>query len=350
MTARILVVDDSAFMRKVISEQISAVEGLTVAGTASNGEVALKKIPLLQPDAVTLDIEMPGMNGLEVLKQIREQYAIPVFMLSSSSEREMTIRALEAGAADFIEKPHNLLQQAEVFREELAMKMQSIWKKNLTEKNSESADVEAEAFSHMEGNGWERLGDLDPRVVVIGASTGGPRILLQIIKSIPAAYPYPVLIVQHMPSGFTASFAERLNQAAKIPVLEVKGGEEVEAGKVYLAPGDYHMAIQGNRITLNQASKIHGVRPAVDVLFESAAESYDSSILGVILTGMGKDGTEGFRRIKKKGGKTIAQNRETSTVYGMPGNAMKAGVVDVSTDVQGIVCILNNLMKVKSCR
>ena len=344
MDARILIVDDSAFMRKVLSEQVAAVKGLTVIGTAINGEGALRKISLLQPDAITLDVEMPGMNGLEVVKKLRETSDIPVFMISSSSGSEITIRALEAGATDFIEKPTNILKEAKNFQKELSLKMGSLLDKK-------KQHLETTIKGNADKNSCMELSkDLDgfsPTAIVIGASTGGPRVLLEIIKGIPANFPYPVLLVQHMPAGFTASFAKRLNDSAHIPVLEAQGGEQVEPGKAYLAPGDYHMTIEDYKIHLDQKNKIHGVRPAVDYLFESAVEQYQSGVLGIILTGMGRDGTKGMQDIKAHYGATLAQDKESCTVYGMPGSAVKAGVVDFSTDVQGITCILNKLVKVK---
>lgn len=343
LDARILIVDDSAFMRKILSEQISTIEGLTVAGTAVNGEMALEKISILNPDAVTLDVEMPGMNGLEVVKRIREHSDIPVFMISSISGTEITIQALEAGATDFIKKPENLLREPSHFQKQIETKMQSLLQKNATFEKEEGVKWQ-EKIEKNTAIEWDQL---SPKVIVMGASTGGPRVIMEIIKNLPADFPYPILIVQHMPAGFTASFAERLNASAKLTVKEAKGGEKLKSGNVYLAPGNYHMTILNHTIHLHQQNKLHGVRPAVDFLFETAGEQFGADVIGIILTGMGRDGTEGMQTIKRFGGVTIAQNKKTSTVYGMPGHAVKTGVVDISTDVQGISCILNKLVKVK---
>ncbi|MDE1548305.1 protein-glutamate methylesterase/protein-glutamine glutaminase [Jeotgalibaca caeni] len=334
MNKRILVVDDSAFMRKVLTQQISAVHGYEVAGTARSGEDALKKMELVKPDAVTLDVEMPGMGGLETLTHIKKQYDIPVFMLSSLQGKEITIQALEAGATDFIEKPSNLLENAADFQERLEAHL-SILLDNKRVVSPYPLPIKQEKMS------MKKI-----KAIVIGASTGGPRALLQVIRSLPSELQIPVFITQHMPEGFTTSFAKRLDDSARIPVKEAEHGELIQPGTVYVAPGNYHMAIKGDRIYLDQTEKLNGVRPAVDVLFDSASQVYKENLLAVILTGMGKDGTKGMKSVKKLGGHTLAQDEASSVVYGMPGNAVRAGVVDRCADLVEIADILKEVAKV----
>ncbi|MCA9765224.1 MAG: chemotaxis-specific protein-glutamate methyltransferase CheB [Carnobacterium sp.] len=322
MGIRVLVVDDSAFMRKIITEMISEVKGLTVVGIARNGHDALKSIPLLKPDIVTLDIEMPGLNGLETLERIKKEFDIPVVMMSSHSGEAITIEALELGAMDFIEKPVDLKNQAAEFKKEIEKKIKPLMKakeEQIPKKQLEKGTTTKE---------WQKNVPEKIEALVIGASTGGPKALLHIIRHLPTTLAIPVFIVQHMPKGFTLSFAERLNLKSEVTVVEAKDGMVIEKGMVYLAPGDYHMTIKENEIILNQMPKILGVRPAVDYLFQSAAMRYKSTLVGVILTGMGHDGSEGMKHIKEQGGFTLAQDRETSVVYGMPGSAIKKGVVD----------------------
>lgn len=336
VTTRVLVVDDSAFMRKILTEQISAVEGFEVIGTARSGEDALRKMELLRPDIMTLDVEMPGMDGLQTIKKIREKSDLPVFMLSSLQGKEITIAALESGATDFIEKPRNLLQNAADFQRELAYHLKSVVQNDdeVTQlKDSEPREVEDILNQEMEA-------------IVIGASTGGPRALMQLIQKLPQSLAIPVFIVQHMPEGFTASFAKRLNDSAKVPVIEARHREKIKAGTVYIAPGNYHMQIHGGEIMLTQTEKRNGVRPAVDHLFESAALLYKNNLLSIILTGMGKDGTNGMKAIKKMGGFSIAQDRESCVVFGMPGSAINAGVVDVCTNLTGISDMINKIARV----
>lgn len=341
MDARILVVDDSAFMRKIISNQIAAIEGLMVVGTARNGEDALRKTELLQPDALTLDVSMPGMDGIETVQRLRQRHSMPIFMLSSLTDQQTTMEALEAGATDFLEKPQNLLEEPHAFQKELAEKVLSVLQARRPEKpNPASLTSESSLVSR-------RPGREKAAAVVIGASTGGPGVLMQLVRSLPKGLAVPVFIVQHMPVGFTASFAGRLNANAKVPVREAKDGETILAGHVYVAPGDFHMQIEGRVIRLSQTDKVHGVRPAVDLLFESAAKTYGANTIAIVLTGMGKDGTQGLRAVKAAGGRTIVQEEASCVVYGMPGSAMKAGVVDQCASIPKLCHLLQEGVKVQ---
>lgn len=338
MTKKILVVDDSAFMRKIITEQINKIPGFEVISTARDGETCLWKIERFKPDAITLDVEMPGLGGLETLKKIKENWDIPVFMLSSAQKKDITIEALEAGAIDFIEKPKNLRQHPGEFQYELATRLEAVFGK----KNRPIVQTHSNVAIHKEKN----IPIIKREAVVIGASTGGPKALLTIIESLPSDLNLPIFIVQHMPKSFTTSFAKRLDSHSKRPVMEARDGEQIKPGYVYVAPGDYHMLIDDNNIRLTKGPKVNSVRPAVDLLFESAADRYGSNVLAIILTGMGRDGTEGMHKIKEVRGATIAQDKESSVIYGMPGHAVNAGVVDQCANLEKIGKILNEVAKV----
>ncbi|MEG0254330.1 MAG: chemotaxis-specific protein-glutamate methyltransferase CheB [Vagococcus sp.] len=332
-----MVVDDSAFMRKVISDQINGIKDVSVCVTARSGEDALLKLKKHKPDLITLDIEMTGMNGLETLEQIKSLYNIPVIMLSSHSGEELTINCLEKGAMDFVEKPSNISKIEASFAVELGSKIKSI-----------VSMPEIKLETKMVNEKSNALFPLKVKGIVIGASTGGPKALMQLIKYIPSTLNIPIFIVQHMPKGFTTSFSKRLNQEAAVEVVEASHGELIRPGVVYLAPGDYHMTIDGRSIQLtNQIEKIHSVRPAVDPLFESAANVYGRSLIGIILTGMGSDGALGMKAISNVNGFNIAQDRETSVVYGMPRRATELGVVDEVLSLEMIGEKLNWMIRVR---
>ncbi|AGY82367.1 protein-glutamate methylesterase/protein-glutamine glutaminase [Carnobacterium inhibens] len=340
MNIKVLVVDDSPFMRKIITETIASIDGLEVIGTARNGRDALKAIPQFQPDVITLDIEMPGLNGLETLEIIKKEHTTPVIMMSSFSGEDNTIAALDLGAMDFIEKPHDIRNQSDVFKNEVADKIKSLFEQMKTELPIEKSVVQK---SELENRLPKKI-----KAIVIGASTGGPKALFSIIRSLPENLTFPIFIVQHMPKGFTTSFSKRLDKESTATVVEAEDGMAIKGGTVYVAPGGYHMQIEKNRIKLNEKDKIHGVRPAVDYLFETAAEAYGSELASFILTGMGQDGARGLDNIKKAGGFTVAQNRETSIVYGMPGNAVQKGVIDEIASLKDISEMINWMIRMRS--
>ncbi|MER2226450.1 MAG: chemotaxis response regulator protein-glutamate methylesterase [Carnobacterium sp.] len=340
MNVKVLVVDDSPFMRKVITETIASIEGLEVIGTARNGRDALKAIPQLQPDVITLDIEMPGLNGLETLEIIKKEHSTPVIMMSSFSGEDNTIAALDLGAMDFIEKPHDIRNQSDAFKNEVADKIKPLFEQKKTETPVEKSLLQK---SELENRVPKKI-----KAIVIGASTGGPKALFSIIRSLPENLTFPIFIVQHMPKGFTTSFSKRLDKESTAIVVEAEDGMAIKGGIVYVAPGGYHMVIEKNCIKLNEADKIHGVRPAVDYLFETAAEAYGSELASFILTGMGQDGARGLDKIKKAGGFTVAQNRETSIVYGMPGNAVQKGVIDEIASLKDISELINWMIRMRS--
>lgn len=334
MAIGVLVVDDSAFMRKIITDLLESLEDITVLGTARSGSDALAMIPKLNPDLITLDVEMPGLNGIDTLKEIKKQYSMPVLMLSSNTNPGVTIEALEQGARDFIEKPQHIQGNLLEIKQDLEAKIRGCF--------SERTEVDSGKLLKASSVRRDRQ---DFSAVVIGASTGGPKALVQLVRSFPASLTVPVFIVQHMPKGFTASLAERMNRESNVPVVEASQDMPIQGGSVYLAPGDYHMTVKGKHIHLNTNEKIHGVRPAVDTLFLSAAQVYRSRLLGVLLTGMGKDGSNGMAKIKEQGGYNLVQDKESSVVFGMPGSAIARGVVDEVLGLEELAQRLNQWMR-----
>ncbi len=320
----ILVVDDSAFMRKIVTDLLEKMPNIHVSNAARNGKHALKLLQDKQPDLVLLDVEMPILNGLETLKEIKRLYDLPVIMLSALSNKDITIEALALGAADFVEKPTNIRDIQDEWIREFYGKIKSIHAQNrrVPRRVERIEKVDTTTPTITERSLPSRI-----QAIVIGASTGGPKALLKISQSLPANLNVPIFIVQHMPKGFTTSFAKRMDDESAVSVKEAQDGMSIEKC-VYLCPGDYHMTITQGKISLNQEAKIHGTRPAVDYLFKSAAQVYRRELIGVILTGMGKDGAEGMREIQRFGGYTIAQDKESSVVFGMPRQAIMSGVVN----------------------
>lgn len=320
----ILVVDDSAFMRKIVTDLLERMPNIHVSNTARNGQHALKLLAeALKPDLVLLDVEMPVLNGLETLKEIKRLYDIPVVMLSALSNKDITIEALTLGAADFVEKPINIREIQDEWIQDFYGKIKNIpTQRRRPVRRTERVERTEEPPVLKERSLPSRI-----QALVIGASTGGPKALLRISKALPASLKVPIFIVQHMPKGFTTSFAQRMNDESAAPVKEAQDGMSIEKC-VYLCPGDYHMTLTQGKIVLNQEAKVHGTRPAVDYLFESAAQMYRRELVAVLLTGMGKDGSEGMREIQRLGGYTIAQDKETSVVFGMPRQAILSGVVN----------------------
>lgn len=335
---RVLVVDDSAFMRKMIADIINSSPELEVIAKARNGKDAISKIKELQPDVVTMDIEMPEMDGLTALKKIMQENPVPVIMLSSltSQGAEQTLRALQLGAVDFIAKPSGQISlDIEQVSADIIKKVKTVagTKLNIMNLNS-SAKIPIPRKSPAAR--IVKPGGILNKLVLIGTSTGGPKALYQVIPSLPAEIDAAVLVVQHMPSGFTLSLANRLDSLSEVRVKEAEQGEKVLAGCVYIAPGDYHMmlSVQGRDtaqelcIHLDRSAPRGGLRPAVDVLLESAAEKFWGRMFCVIMTGMGSDGAEGIKKLKERGARIIAEDPSTCIVYGMPRAAVETGLVD----------------------
>lgn len=335
MTIKLLIVDDSAFMRRIIVDLVGELEGIEVVGIARNGLDALEVIPKLLPDIITLDVEMPKLNGIDTLKQIKKLYDIPVIMLSSLTGMDTTIEALQIGAIDFIEKPSDLQSDLKDLKIELDNKIKSSIKRKTT------ATVVKNFIPQC------KTTNKKIKAVVIGASTGGPKALVSLISKVPKDLSVPIFIVQHMPKGFTTSFASRLDNESEVKVVEAVDGMKIENGTVYLAPGDFHMTLENGKISLNTGDKLHGVRPAVDYLFLSAAEIYGDSLLAIILTGMGRDGANGMVSVKNHCGYNIAQSEETCVVYGMPASAVAKGVVNEILSLDDISINMNEMIRVK---
>lgn len=337
----VLVVDDSAYMRKVISNLLQSDENIIVVDTARDGLDALDKIKQWKPDVVTLDVEMPKLNGLSALERIMKECPTAVIMLSSLTQEgsDTTIKALTMGAVDFVAKPSGAISiDIHKVKEDLLSKIKVAAKASLTTLRSSSIAVRNEPIpvAPVVQPGVMRA-TAPQKLVVIGSSTGGPNALQQVIPRLPGNLPAAVLVVQHMPPGFTASLANRLNETSPLEVCEAKEGDLLQTGKVYVAPGGNHMVLSSKTtIGLNQDPPVHSVRPAVDVTLESAVNYYGPKMVGVILTGMGYDGSKGMAALKKAGGKTVAQDEATCVVYGMPRVVVEMGKADKVLPIQRI--------------
>lgn len=321
----VLVVDDSALLGIVLREVIEGIPGFRVCAVAREGEEALRLVHALQPDVVTMDVEMPGIDGLAALGYIMSESPRPVIMVSAATTRgtvDVTIRALELGALDFVRKPAgNTVAAWEGVRSRLAEALQAAAQMNVG-----SVPVLARPRLRTPAP-LPRGARAAESAIAIAASTGGPRALAEVIPALGDAQGAAVLVVQHMPPGFTAGLARRLDQLASMPVREAVGGEPVLPGCVYLAPGGSHMSVSGGStvgatIVLTQDAPVHGVRPAADPLFASVAAAFGARCVGVVLTGMGRDGSAGLRAIRAAGGGAVVQDRATSIIYGMPQQAL----------------------------
>ena len=330
---RVLVVDDSRVLTKIVSRILERDPAIQVAGTAENGREAIEKVESLKPDVVTLDIEMPVMNGIEALKHIMANNPVPVIMLSTLTRdhADITMDALAIGACDFVTKDfsNTLLADKQL---ELINKVKDVSKNR--------ARLLLRGFIPQEHPVF-----LSPRttlkreILSIGASTGGPPALQYILSHLPKEFPIPVAIAQHMPRLFTQSFAERLDKISSLTVKEAEDKEDLKAGVVLIAPGDTHLAIRRGRrqATVELVKDERYVyRPSVDLLMSTTAEAYGQSSFGVILTGMGNDGLAGMKDLKSKGGYVIAQNEETCVVYGMPKAVVNARLADVVLPIERI--------------
>ena len=337
----VLVVDDSAFMRKAITKMLEEEGDIKVVGTAKDGAEAVELAASLKPDILTLDVEMPVMNGLEALEKIMKESPVPVLMLSSITEEgaESTLKAMDLGAVDFIAKPASFASMNMIrIKDVLIAKVKTISGisagKIKSRVGTEPEDGESRA--ELKGGVEEVTNNLQAKevdIVAIGTSTGGPPALQAILPTLPKDFPVGILIVQHMPPGFTRSLAERLNDRTKIEVKEAQEGDIVRAGRALIAPAGVHLTLERKPgavtvIALNEnpADTLH--KPSVDIMMSSVAMVYGERSMGVILTGMGSDGAKGIGEIKAKGGKTIAEAEETCVVFGMPRVAIEAGSID----------------------
>ncbi|MET3697965.1 two-component system chemotaxis response regulator CheB [Bacillus oleivorans] len=349
MKVRVLIVDDSAFMRKVITDFLSDHPQIEVVGTARNGEDALKKIQQLKPDCLTLDVEMPVLNGLDALEMIMEQNPIPVVMLSSSTREgaTSTLQALQLGAVDFVAKPSGPISlDMHKIKDELVEKVLHASTVNIQRivgtKKSSKGMAKKDSRPNYESLRKEKAPSAgDPKLVLIGTSTGGPKALQTVLTQIPTTIDVPIVVVQHMPPKFTESLSLRLDSLCSLRVKEAECFEKLENGVVYIAPGGVHLEIKKSGSSLifemNDKDPVHGVRPSVDLLFQSAAALEEYEKIAVIMTGMGSDGTKGLELLKQQGQTiAIAESEQTCMVYGMPKSAVSAGLVDIIVNVEDI--------------
>ncbi len=360
---RVLIVDDSAFMRHRLAKRLEVDPGITVVGKAFDGLDALSQIKALNPDVVTLDVEMPRMDGLTALRRIMAECPTPVIMLSAVTQRgaRVTIKALMRGAIDFVAKPAASENWQSIVKELIA-------------KIKIAADTRSSSSPHAPTPALVRTATPTPalvrtatspslpsardvprpkprafrkddRLIIIGASTGGPRALQQVLSDLPADLAAAVVVVQHLPPGFTRALAQRLDENSPLIVHEAAHDDRLAPGMVLLAPGGSHLHFNGRRqVCLSQGPRRNGVRPAVDVTLESAAACHGSAVIGVVLTGMGVDGTAGARHIKAVGGKVVVEDESSSVVYGMPRSVVEAGLADRVVPLSKVASTLTELV------
>ncbi len=329
---RVLVVDDSALVRDILSRGLAQDPGIEVVGTATDPYMARDKILQLHPDVLTLDVEMPRMDGVAFLRRLMAQYPLPVIMVSALTERggQITMEALEAGAIDFVNKPKaDIARGLSAMMQELRAKVKMAAAANLDAwKRLAQQKKQLPAQRPVSGQEERALANSTDKVIAIGASTGGTEAIRRIVKMLPPTMP-GVVIVQHMPAGFTKSFASSLNDVALMEVMEAQGGERVMPGRVLLAPGGKHMRVRRSGgmylVECYEGPNVSGHCPSVDVLFKSVSQQVGRNALGVILTGMGSDGADGMAEMRRAGGRTLAQNEASSVVFGMPRAAYENG-------------------------
>jgi len=339
MKTRVLIVDDSAYTRQTMKKIIEEDASLEVAGIASDGVDAMGKVVRLRPDIITLDFEMPNMDGFSFLRWLMSERPTPVIMVSSHADSRTVFRALELGAADFIAKPaRRASTELQTIEKDLLRKIKGIKnvRLDILSRNLELLDQE-------EGPGRRKQVRTDRHavdVVAIGSSTGGPAALQIILTRLPADFMAAMIISQHMPRGFTGPMSERLDRMCQLRIKEAADGDILKRGTVYICPGGFHLGLkklkEGKQIALREGRLTDKYIPSVDHMMSSVAESYGPASVGVILTGMGNDGKHGMLEIKKQGGYTIAESEETAVVFGMPGEAIKNGAIETILPLQEI--------------
>lgn len=340
---RVLIIDDSPFVCRLLTNHLHSTSNVQVVGTALNGRRGLKLVTDLHPDVITLDLEMPEIDGLETLQQIMHDHPTPVVVISGVSRRAaaLSLEAINKGAVDFILKyTPGLDVKPEALRQEIVAKVQAASEikvvRSIRSRHSQdakpdphTAQLVSEIVGSISGRNTASQTLLPGGVVVIGASTGGPVAVRELLSELPADFPAAIIVVQHMPASFTGALAAQLNNRVALAVKEAETGDKLKAGQVLVAPGDYHLLLRPNgEVNLNQAPKIQGHRPSVDVTMQSVAQVYGIRTKGVVLTGMGEDGAMGLTAVRAKGGQTFAQDAASCVVNGMPQRAIDQGVVD----------------------
>ena len=331
---RVLIVDDSSFMRKVLEKMIASDPQLEVAGQACDGNEAVAMAAKLQPDVITMDINMPRMDGLEATRCIMAQSPKPIVIVSSESREgtKETLRALELGAIDFVSKPTSAIDldmqsvSAELLRKlRVAAKVRVVRTASLANLPPRPVETASRNAQVQPGGGVEP----NFPIVVNAASTGGPATLMKLVPNFRKDFPAAVLLAQHIPSTFTAQLSVQLGEATGLRVKEAEANEMIQAGTLYVCPGSHHMRVSASgRVLLDDGPRINGYLPCADVTFESAAQYGEERVVALVLTGMGNDGALGVQAVKKRGGWVIAQDEATSVVFGMPAEAIRTGVVD----------------------
>ena len=350
---RVLIVDDSALIRQMMEKMLGSDPAIEVVGTAQDPYIAREKIKKLKPDVITLDVEMPRMDGLTFLSNLMRLHPIPVVMVSSLTEKgaDTTLRALEMGAIDFVTKPKiDLANDFESYAEEIIEKVkiasganvEQIERRvrmNLDNILERKIDPKLSADAVLRKSTGTKRFRTTGKIVAIGASTGGTEAIRELLTVLPADAP-GIVISQHIPAGFSTAFARRMNENSAMVVYEARDGQQILPGHVYIAPGDQHLMVVRNgaqyNCKLSDGPLVNRHRPSVDVMFRSVAENVGPNAVGVILTGMGKDGAIGLKEIQDNGGKTIAQDERSSVVWGMPGEAVKMGCVDTTLSLDKI--------------
>lgn len=343
---RLLVVDDTALYRKLIADLADEIPGVETVGSAPNGKIALDKVKSLRPDIISLDLEMPGMDGLEVLQHLQGWKPAPIVIMVSSHTKQgadVTMKALDLGAFDFVCKPtgKNAAESRKDLDRQLRPIMAAVRARNgISSKGSPAfvgaqASVKSMSVDDINQRMKKITNATQPDIVAIGISTGGPRALGELIPVLPKSLKAPIAIVQHIPAEFSAALAESLNKKSALTVVEAKDGQILEKGTVYIAPGGKQMKIvpvngsDEKCFMITDDPPENNCKPSVDYLFRSVAKLYQKNCLGIIMTGMGADGVLGLRLMKRHGVTVIAQDQQSCTVFGMPAEAIKAGVVDV---------------------
>ncbi len=360
---RVLIVDDTVTYRRIISNVLAGIPGVEVVGTASNGKIALEKIERLKPDILTLDLEMPVMDGLEMLRQLKNagsEVGAIVLSASTTDGAKATVAALSLGAFDFVLKPTGGTpeENMETLRDKLRPKIENFDRTRLIHKILHGKEAHATRRTTAPAAAQKKSGIAErmhriaaaktPEVVALGISTGGPKSLTRMLPNLPASLAVPVLIVQHMPPIFTKSMANDLDNRCALSVCEAADGQSVEPGNVYIAPGGKQMKIEREDgttlIRITDDPPENSCRPSVDYLFRSVAEIYGARALGVIMTGMGSDGSKGCRQMKQRGASIIAQDEATCVVFGMPRKPIEQGIADVVAPLDGIASEITRLV------